>query len=170
METARALAGAGADVTIAVRNVLSGNRVADELNAAGLRDTVAVGHLDLAGRTPIAEFVNGLSSPLRILVNNAGVMASPLERTPEGWESQFATNHLGHFAPAQGLHDTLTAADPARIVAVSSTAHLRGGVNLDDSNEAGLNAPPKPGGVVAYALDPQAAERLWNVPLRMLAS
>jgi NAD(P)-dependent dehydrogenase (short-subunit alcohol dehydrogenase family) len=59
-------------------------------------------------------------------------MAEPLNRTPEGWEHQFATNHLGHFGLALGLHDALAAAGDARIVSVSSSAHLRSDVHLDD--------------------------------------
>jgi NAD(P)-dependent dehydrogenase (short-subunit alcohol dehydrogenase family) len=134
IETARALAGAGAAVTIAVRDADAGNRAAAELNASGLSGTVSVGRLDLSNRVSVAEFVSGWSGPLDILVNNAGVMANPLQRTQEGWESQFATNHLGHLNLALGLHESLRAAGSARIVAVSSTAHLRGGVDFDDIN------------------------------------
>jgi NAD(P)-dependent dehydrogenase (short-subunit alcohol dehydrogenase family) len=72
---------------------------------------------------------------LDILVNNAGIMALPeLTRTAEGWEMQFATNHLGHFALALGLHDALSAADGARVVSVSSNVHLRSDVVFDDIN------------------------------------
>ncbi len=67
-------------------------------------------------------------------MNNAGVMASPEARTDDGWESQFATNHLGHFALALGLQPALAAAGGARIVAVSSSAHLRSPVVFDDIN------------------------------------
>jgi NAD(P)-dependent dehydrogenase (short-subunit alcohol dehydrogenase family) len=69
---------------------------------------------------------------LHILVNNAGLMASPEMRTPQGWELQFATNHLGHFALAKGLHPALAAARGARVVSVSSSAHLRSPVVFDD--------------------------------------
>jgi NAD(P)-dependent dehydrogenase (short-subunit alcohol dehydrogenase family) len=78
--------------------------------------------------------VSGWHGPLDILVNNAGVMANPLTRTAEGWESQFATNHLGHLNLALGLHDALSEGGSARIVAVSSAAHLRGGIDFDDIN------------------------------------
>ena len=74
------------------------------------------------------------SGPLDILVNNAGVLLPDLQRTPEGWELQFATNHLGHFALALGLHDALAAAGAARVVAVSSEAHLRAPLIFDDLN------------------------------------
>jgi len=134
VETARALAGAGAEVTIAVRDVAAGTRVADELNGSGLSGQVKVGRLDLADRASVAGFVAGWTGPLDVLVNNAGVMANPLQRSPEGWESQFATNHLGHLGLALGLHDALAASGAGRIVAVSSAAHLRGGIDFDDIN------------------------------------
>ena len=60
-----------------------------------------------------------------MLVNNAGVMAAPEMRTPEGWELQFATNHLGHMALTLGLHHALAAAGSARVVSVSSSGHMR---------------------------------------------
>ena len=132
VETARALAGAGADVTLAVRDTGAGARVASDIRATTGRP-VAVGRLDLADQAAIAAFVAGWEGPLDILVNNAGVMAIPERRlTPEGWEVQFATNHLGHFALALGLHDALAEAGAARIVSVSSLAHLRAPVDFGD--------------------------------------
>jgi NAD(P)-dependent dehydrogenase (short-subunit alcohol dehydrogenase family) len=131
VETARALAGAGAEVTIAVRNLEAGRRTAEDI-AGTTGSKVAVAPLDLADRSSVAAFVAGWDGPLHILVNNAGLMASPLMRTTEGWELQFATNHLGHFALATGLHGALAAAGGARVVSVSSAAHLRGGVDFDD--------------------------------------
>ena len=78
-------------------------------------------------------FVQAWQGPLDVLVNNAGVMACPLARTPEGWEMQFATNHLGHFALATGLCPALKAArHGARVVSVSSSAHHRSGVVFED--------------------------------------
>jgi NAD(P)-dependent dehydrogenase (short-subunit alcohol dehydrogenase family) len=127
VETARALARAGADVTIAVRNLEAGAKT-----AADIGRNVEVAPLDLADRASVAAFVAAWDGPLHILVNNAGVMASPLVRTPEGWEQQFATNHLGHFALATGLHGALAAAGGARVVSVSSTAHQRSDVDFDD--------------------------------------
>jgi NAD(P)-dependent dehydrogenase (short-subunit alcohol dehydrogenase family) len=132
IETARALAGVGAEVTLAVRNQEAGRRTAEEIIAATDNKQVHVGPLDLADQASVAAFVAGWDGPLHILVNNAGVMASPLMRTPEGWEMQFATNHLGHFALATGLHRALAAAGGARIVSVSSSAHLRSPVVFDD--------------------------------------
>ena len=92
-----------------------------------------VGQLDLADPASAAGFVRAWSGPLHILVNNAGVMALPkLTRTPAGYEMQFATNHLGHFALTTGLYQWLVAADDARVVAVSSIGHLYGPVVFDD--------------------------------------
>ncbi len=127
IETARALAGAGADVTIAVRNLDQGRAAAAEIGHG-----VAVAYLDLSDLSTVSAFVDAWDEPLHILVNNAGMMASPLMRTPQGWEMQFATNHIGHFALATGLHEALAAADGARIVSVSSSAHHRSPVVFED--------------------------------------
>lgn len=135
-ETARSLARGGAEVTLAVRSTGDGARVADgiagEIDGARLR----VAALDLADPTSVAALVAGWSGPLHLLVHNAGVMATPLRRTPAGREWQFAVNHLGHHALARGLHGALAAgaADRgrARIVALSSAAHMFAPVALDD--------------------------------------
>jgi NAD(P)-dependent dehydrogenase (short-subunit alcohol dehydrogenase family) len=132
IETARALASAGAEVTLAVRDPQAGERTAADI-AATCNSEIRVARLDLADRTSIDAFCATWRAPLQILVNNAGIMALPtLERTAEGVELQFATNHLGHFALALGLHDALVAAGHARIVSVSSTAHLRSPVVFED--------------------------------------
>jgi NAD(P)-dependent dehydrogenase (short-subunit alcohol dehydrogenase family) len=124
-ETARALAGAGAAVTLAVRDPAAGERV-----AAGL-----------------AAFAAGWDGPLHILASNAGIMALPeRELTPDGWELQLATNHRGHFALAVALRGAL-AAEGARIVVVSSGAHLRSPVVFDDLHFA--SRPYEP--LAAYA-------------------
>ncbi|MFF7469068.1 SDR family NAD(P)-dependent oxidoreductase [Streptomyces sp. NPDC008092] len=134
-ETARALAGAGASVTLAVRNTEAGEQAATDIRKATGNDAVDVGRLDLADQASIAAFTSAWSGPLHILVNNAGVMALPtLERTPAGWEMQFASNHLGHFALALGLHDALAAAGNARIVSLSSRGHHASPVEFDDIN------------------------------------
>jgi NAD(P)-dependent dehydrogenase (short-subunit alcohol dehydrogenase family) len=271
VETARALAGAGAEVTLAVRNLEAGERTARDIIASTGNKQVAVGPLDLADQESVAAFAAAWDGPLHILVNNAGIMAAPLARTPEGWELQFATNHLGHFALATGLHESLAAAGGARVVSVSSSAHLRspvvfadihfrereyepwsaygqsktanvlfaveatrrwagdgievnalmpggirtnlqryvsaaelarlraatggetawktteqgaatsvllaasplvagiGGRYFEDGNEAEPNEPGTRRGVAAYALDPEAAQRLWDVSVRTLA-
>src|SRR4029453_5967884 len=132
IETARALASAGAEVTLAVRDLDAGQRTADDLVAATGAKQILVAPLDLADRASIEAFVAGWDGPLHILVGNAGVMAAPLTRTAEGWELQFATNHLGHFRLATGLHGALAAAGGARVVSVSSLAHLETPVVFDD--------------------------------------
>jgi NAD(P)-dependent dehydrogenase (short-subunit alcohol dehydrogenase family) len=132
---ARALAGAGADVTLAVRDTAAGDRAAADITATTGNSEIHVRRLDLADQASVAAFVRSWSGPLHIVVNNAGVMGLPdLQLTPEGWEMQFATNHLGHFALAHGLHDALAAAGAARIVSLSSEAHLRSPVVFDDVN------------------------------------
>ncbi|MDO3706057.1 SDR family NAD(P)-dependent oxidoreductase [Micromonospora sp. C28SCA-DRY-2] len=132
VETARALAAAGADVTLAVRNPEAGQRAAAEITSSTGNDKVLVAPLDLADLASVATFVSTWDGPLHILVNNAGIMASPEMRTAQGWEMQFATNHLGHFALATGLHRSLAAAGGARVVSVSSAAHLRSPVVFED--------------------------------------
>jgi NAD(P)-dependent dehydrogenase (short-subunit alcohol dehydrogenase family) len=132
VETARALASAGADVVLAVRDVAAGERVAADISATTKNPRVTVSLLDLSVRDSVADFVDRWNGPLHILVNNAGVMASPLMRTAEGWEMQFATNHLGHFGLTLGLKPFLREAGGARVVSVSSAAHLRGSIDFDD--------------------------------------
>jgi NAD(P)-dependent dehydrogenase (short-subunit alcohol dehydrogenase family) len=132
VETARALVGAGAEVTLAVRDTTAGERVAADISGPTGSPVVDVRPLDLADRGSIAAFVAGWEGPLHVLVNNAGIMATPESRTPEGWELQFATNHLGHVALTVGLHDALAAAGGARVVSVSSSTHQRSPVVFDD--------------------------------------
>jgi NAD(P)-dependent dehydrogenase (short-subunit alcohol dehydrogenase family) len=137
VETARALAAAGAAVTLAVRNAETGSRVATEIRASTGNDAVTVGALELADLDSVRAFAKAWDGPLDILVNNAGVMAIPeLTMSPTGHELQFATNHLGHFALALGLHDALASAGSARVVSVSSAGHLRSPVVFDDIDYA----------------------------------
>jgi len=132
IETARALAEAGAEVTVAVRNVEASHRTVKDIAATTGNARVHAAALDLADRASVASFVATWDGPLHIMVNNAGVMASPEMRTPEGWEMQFATNHFGHFALAVGLHRALAGAGGARVVSVSSGGHLISPVVFDD--------------------------------------
>jgi NAD(P)-dependent dehydrogenase (short-subunit alcohol dehydrogenase family) len=132
IETARVLAGAGAQVVLAVRNLEAGGRTAEDITASTGNKDVLVAPLDLADPASVAAFVSAWDGPLHILVDNAGVMATPETRTPQGWELQFATNHLGHFGLATGLHRALAAAGGARVVSVSSSAHLRSPVVFED--------------------------------------
>jgi NAD(P)-dependent dehydrogenase (short-subunit alcohol dehydrogenase family) len=132
VETARALAATGADVTLAVRDVDAGQRVADKIAGSTGGRAPHVAALDLADRASIGRFVADWTGPLHVLVANAGIMAVPETRTAEGWELQFAVNHLGHFALALGLHGALAAAQGARIVSVTSGAHQWQPIVWDD--------------------------------------
>jgi NAD(P)-dependent dehydrogenase (short-subunit alcohol dehydrogenase family) len=110
--------------------------------AADIRDStgngaVTVAALELSDLSSVRAFASAWSRPLDILVNNAGVMAiQELTLSPSGHEMQFATNHLGHFALALGLHDALADAGSARVVSVSSAGHLRSPVVFDDIDYA----------------------------------
>jgi NAD(P)-dependent dehydrogenase (short-subunit alcohol dehydrogenase family) len=123
VETARALASRGCAVTLAVRNVEAGQKTqADIANSTGRQD-VSVEELDLTDLRSVRAFAACWKGPLHILINNAGTMAVPeLQRTETGCELQFATNFLGHFALANGLHNALSAANGARIVSLSFPA------------------------------------------------
>ncbi|MDH6462708.1 NAD(P)-dependent dehydrogenase (short-subunit alcohol dehydrogenase family) [Micromonospora sp. A200] len=132
LETTRALAGAGAEVTVATRDPARAADLVEEFSGSG-RGSVRAAALDLADLASVDAFVAGWEGPLHALVANAGIMAiSDRQLTPEGWELQLATNYLGHFALARGLHDNLRAAGSARVVVVSSGAQLRAGVDFDD--------------------------------------
>ena len=137
IETARALAAAGADVTLAVRDTTAGERTAADIRASTSNEAVRVGRLDLADLDSVRAFVATWDGPLHLLINNAGVMALPSRQlTDRGWELQFATNHLGHFALTVGLHDALASGAQsnaeARIVSLSSRGHLRSPVMFND--------------------------------------
>ncbi|MCG8927895.1 SDR family NAD(P)-dependent oxidoreductase [Lentzea sp. CC55] len=131
VETVRALAAAGAEVTIAARDADAGHRVAASLARSTGNSAISVAKLDLASQASVKAFARNWDGPLHLLINNAGVMATPLTRTPEGWELQFATNHLGHFTLTHGLFNSLRA-EGARVVNVSSSAHLMSDVVFDD--------------------------------------
>jgi NAD(P)-dependent dehydrogenase (short-subunit alcohol dehydrogenase family) len=133
IDTARVLAHAGAEVTLAVRNLDAGHKVAAEIQVQTGNASVLVAQLDISDQASVKAFVAAWQGPLHLLINNAGIMALPeLTRTPKGWEMQFATNFLGHFALTMGLHDALAAAQGARIVSVSSSSNLFAPVFFDD--------------------------------------
>jgi NAD(P)-dependent dehydrogenase (short-subunit alcohol dehydrogenase family) len=137
VETSKTLARRGAAVTLAVRDVESGRRVAAEIAAeigTGTDDVrIDVRPLELTDLASVRRFVDDWDQPLDLLINNAGVMAIQ-ERTvgDGGWEAQLATNFLGHFALTTGLHRWLVRADGARVVSVSSSGHLFSPVVFDD--------------------------------------
>ncbi|MGK4580300.1 SDR family NAD(P)-dependent oxidoreductase [Kitasatospora sp. HPMI-4] len=135
-ETARALAATGAEVTLAVRDMAAGRRAAEDITARTGNREVRVARLDLTDPASATAFGAAWQGPLHVLVNNAGVMACPERYTDQGWEWQFATNHLGHFALATALHGALAADGSARIVIVSSTGHQQSPIVWDDVNFA----------------------------------
>jgi len=166
VETARALASAGAEIFLAARSLIAGVRTAEEVSLATGNPSVRVVQLDLMDRPSVDRLVAGFSGPLHILVNNAGVMAVPtLRRSPEGHEMQLATNHLGHFRLTVGLLPALRAASGARVVSVSSRAHLNSPVVFEDIDFDRRSYDP----ALAYAqsktanvLFAVAAARLWT--------
>jgi NAD(P)-dependent dehydrogenase (short-subunit alcohol dehydrogenase family) len=133
VETARALASAGVEVTLAVRNLEAGERAAADIVATTRNRRLVVSQLDLTDRASVATFVAAWDGQLHMLINNAGSKALPdLTHTSEEWELQFATNHLGHFSLALSLHRALASSGFGRIVCVSSSAHLLSPVIFDD--------------------------------------
>lgn len=121
--TARVLAGRGAHVVLAVRN-----RAKGEAAAATMPGSTEVRDLDLADLSSVRDFAEDFTDPVDLLINNAGIMIPPLYRTVDGFESQFGTNHLGHFA----LTNLLLPQVRERIVTVSSIAHRFGTIDFDD--------------------------------------
>lgn len=136
VETGRVLAGRGADVMVAAQDLSAGERAAAEIRELTGNPMVHAGQLDLADRWSIHRFLTAWTGPLDILVNNAEVPAPPQPQyVPGGWELQFAANFLGHFELTVGLFDALAAAaQGARVVSVSSSAHLFCPVVFDDIN------------------------------------
>jgi NAD(P)-dependent dehydrogenase (short-subunit alcohol dehydrogenase family) len=135
VETARALAQAGAAITLAVRRPELAEPVAADLRHSTGNRSIRVKHLDLSDLRSVSAFAVGWEGPLHILVNNAGVMAIPeLEKTPQGFEQQFGTNFLGHFALTYWLRKSLADANGARVVSLSSSGHFYSPVNFDDLN------------------------------------
>jgi NAD(P)-dependent dehydrogenase (short-subunit alcohol dehydrogenase family) len=116
LETVRALRGAGAEVTVATRNPTGDQRA-----------------LDLSDLGSVRAFVADWTGPVHAIIANAGIMALPTRQVAaNGWELQLATNFLGHFALITGLHENLRQAGDARVVVVSSGAHLRAPFDFDD--------------------------------------
>jgi NAD(P)-dependent dehydrogenase (short-subunit alcohol dehydrogenase family) len=122
---ATALAAKGAHVVLAVRNTDKGARAATSMTGE-----VEVRPLDLADLTSVREFAAGWDGEIDLLINNAGVMIPPLSRTADGFEMQFGTNHLGHFALTNLLLEHIT----GRVVTVSSVGHRGGAIDFDDLN------------------------------------
>jgi NAD(P)-dependent dehydrogenase (short-subunit alcohol dehydrogenase family) len=137
VETARALAEQGAEVTLAVRNVDAGAAVAAEINKTAAGPKARVQKLDLSNLTSVRAFVDEWGgAPVDILINNAGVMACPHGYTTDDLEMQIGTNHFGHYALGAGLAPAMekaaSAGRSARLVELSSIGHRRSGINWDD--------------------------------------
>jgi len=129
LETARALAAKGAHVVAASRNAVRGRAARDQIVSGLPAASVEVAELDLASVESVRRFAAGYiggHDRLDLLINNAGVMAIPRTETADGFEMQFGTNHLGHFALTGLLYERLVATEDSRVVTVSSTAHARG--------------------------------------------
>ncbi|TCL08160.1 NAD(P)-dependent dehydrogenase (short-subunit alcohol dehydrogenase family) [Shimia isoporae] len=130
LETVRALAGRGAQVIVPVRTP----EKAEAALADVAGDVVAL-PMDLSEIKTISRFANELANSLNkldLLINNAGIMACPMERVGPGWESQFGVNHMGHFALTQAMMGLLSAAEAPRVVSLSSTGHKLSPVRWDD--------------------------------------
>ncbi len=143
LETARVLAGKGATVILACRDLSKAGRAADRIRAVSGPASVRVVRLDLASLASVREAASEIRSGwprLDLLINNAGVMAVPHQRTEDGFELTFGTNHLGHFALTGHLLDLLLAAPGSRIVTVSSRGHTEGVMRFGDLQfERGYN-------------------------------
>lgn len=140
LETARELAGKGASVVMAVRNVEKGKEAVESIRADYPDADLQLQALDLASlesiRSAAAE-LGGRLDRIDLLINNAGVMYTPKQQTADGFEMQFGTNHLGHFAWTGLLLDRILPVDGARIVTVSSVGHrIRSKIDFDDLNAA----------------------------------
>jgi NAD(P)-dependent dehydrogenase (short-subunit alcohol dehydrogenase family) len=135
-EEALALTQAGGDVTIAGRNVAKGAEAVARIKASVPNGIVRFEQMNLADLHSVADFAARFSAgrkTLDILINNAAVMAPPQrQETPDGFELQFGTNHLGHFALTGHLLRLLRAGDRARVVTVSSISNRNGVINFDD--------------------------------------
>ncbi len=134
-QSALYLAGAGAHVILACRNVQKGEAAQRAIVEKLPQARVDVRELDLASLASIGEFVEAYQSdklPLDILINNAGVMMTPRQKTVDGFELQFGTNHLGHFALTLGLLPVLATSPAPRVVMVSSHMHVLGRIDLNN--------------------------------------
>ncbi|RYG38056.1 SDR family NAD(P)-dependent oxidoreductase [bacterium] len=131
LETARVLQSAGARIVVPARDVVKATTALASIPG------VLVEPMDLMDPDSIDAFAErflATGEPLHLLINNAGIMAHPLARDTRGYESQFATNHLGHFQLTVRLWPALTMASGARVVALSSRGHRFSGVDFEDPN------------------------------------
>ena len=136
-EAARVLANKEAKVIVAVRNLEKGEKAKEKILNQNKNTDVEVMKIDLSDLTSVKEFVDEFIAKydkLDILINNAGVMMPPYSKTKDGFELQFGTNHLGHFALTLQLLNLIKSTPNSRIVTISSGAHKFGNINFDDLN------------------------------------
>lgn len=133
---ARALASAGAAVTLACRDRRRGTAALERIREDQPKADVRLAVLDLASLASISSFAESWDGPLDLLVNNAGVMATARAVTEDGFEQQLGINHLGHFALGGLLLPALRQVPGSRVVVLSSLAHRRGHIDFDDLNSA----------------------------------
>jgi len=136
-ETARLLALHGAAVVMACRNLEKGQAAVDQIRSQNHRGQAILQRLDLADLASVGQFAESYLAEfdrLDILINNAGVMATPYQKTRDGFEQQFCTNHLGHFKLTGLLINILKNTPDARVVTVSSYGHFFGRINFRDLN------------------------------------
>jgi len=145
-ETALALARAGSEVILTGRDDRKGRSAIEKISGEVTGAKVSYEHLDLASLASVADFAQrmGARQSLDLLINNAGVMALPRRQTTaDGFEMQFGTNHLGHFALTAGLMPLLRRATGPRVVSVSSLAHRTGFIDFNDLQGARVYSPWK---------------------------
>ncbi|HSV37592.1 MAG TPA: oxidoreductase [Nocardioidaceae bacterium] len=140
LTAAKTLAGAGAQVVLACRNQTTGQEALEAVGRAAERSGAPAPTLvrldlgDLASVSEAAKTIDAAVEQIDVLINNAGIMAVPMQRTVDGFESQIGTNHLGHFALTGQLLPALLRAASPRVVTLASVAHRQGGVSLRDLN------------------------------------
>jgi NAD(P)-dependent dehydrogenase (short-subunit alcohol dehydrogenase family) len=132
--TARELARSGASVVMACRSTVKGEQAARTIREQVPEARLEVRRLDLADLDSVRAFAQDTDGQLDLLINNAGVMAPPRRLTKDGFESQFGTNHLGHFALTGRLLPRLRSAKEPRVVTLSSGAHRMGKIRFDNLN------------------------------------
>ncbi len=136
-EAARALAQHGAHVVLACRTRSKADDAVARIEASNPSGSTEILEMDLADLDSVADAASRFASGhdrLDVLVNNAGLMATPLQRTAQGFEMQFGVNHLGHFALTGHLLEMLMASGPARVVSISSQGHRPGKIRFEDIN------------------------------------